>query len=267
MSLETEQETLAEISEVQTQTNAEPKAEVVTTEAQTDGAEGEKKSGQEKTFTQAELDAILQRRLAKERRQLRSELRETVQMAREIAQPTNQNQQESDGKPRREQFQNEDDWLDARDAWRDAQREATKRQADARSEFEDISKKTTKLYAQAAKLPGFDSDAFDEAIATPGLSRESLLTLVESDVAPQLMAHFASNPEDVERIAKLSPLRQAAELGKLEDKVAAKPQTTKAPAPLNGSVKGSGSGIPDLERADFATYKKLRAQSGARWAG
>jgi hypothetical protein len=241
-----------------------------TTQAQTDGAEGgEKDSPVPKTvtLTEEELQSRIERATAKAAAKAeRRAFREARDMLGQQQQPRQAQQAApDDGKPTRAQFASEDEWLDARDAWRDRQRETESRQNSEREAQRSIATKTEKLYAQAEKLPGFDRDAFDEAISTPGLHGVTVRALIASDAAAQLMAHFASNPEDVERIAKLSPERQAAELGKLEVKLQSAPKTTKAPPPV-GTVNGAGSGTPSLESADFQTYKKLRAKQGARWA-
>lgn len=251
--------------EAQTPASATDTAE--TTEARTDGAEGgEKESPVPRTYSEEELRERIERATAKaaakaERRAFR-EARDML--ARQ--QPQQSPQQDSDdGKPRREQFASEDDWLDARDVWRDKQREAQSKQQREAESTRTLRTKTDDLYARAEKIPGFDRDAFDDAIGIDGLHAVTVRALIESDAAPQLMAHFAGNPEDVERIAKLSPERQAAELGKLEIRLQSAPKTTKAPPPV-GTVNGAGSGTPSLESADFATYKALRAKQGARWA-
>lgn len=237
-----------------------------TTDAQTDSAEGGKQESpapEVKTFTQDDVNAIVQREKLKAERKAFREARDML--ARQQAPQAPQQTANDDGKPRREQFASEDEWLDARDVWRDRQREMQTRQQRAEETARTIATKTEKLYAQAEKLPGFDRLAFDEALETPGLAPVTLRALVDSEVAPQLMAHFASNVGEVERIAKLSPERQAVELGKLEVKLQAAPKTTKAPPPV-GTVNGAGSGTPNLESADLSTYMKLRAKQGAWWA-
>ena len=65
------------------------------------------------------------------------------------------------------------------------------------------------------------------------LSDGARRAIIESDLGPQLLHHLATNPDDHERIADLSPVRQVAELGKLE--VTMKPVAKKAsnaPAPI-----------------------------------
>lgn len=89
--------------------------------------------------------------------------------------------------PSRENFTSDEAWLDARDNYRDAQREAkikAERQSQTHAELAD---KTEKLYAKAEKIQGFDRESFDDLPLTSSIAQ----ALIESDIAPQLMAHLA----------------------------------------------------------------------------
>jgi hypothetical protein len=267
----TGQDTPAVAGEV-TNPEAAP-ANAAQAQAQTDGAQVDNPSpAQEKTFSQKELDEILQKRLAKERRQSQQQLRQAIQLAREMHQPTQQREQQpsDDGKPRREQFASEDAWLDARDAWRDQQREQKAQAERTQAQQKTLAERTEKLYADAAKLPGFDADAFDDVLDTPGLTREAVLALIDSDVGPQLMAHLAGHPDEAARIAKLPAVRQAAEIGKLEDRITAapKPPAVKkpgAPAPIE-PIGGGASPIKTLASAqNMDDFKAAMRKAGSRW--
>jgi hypothetical protein len=80
------------------------------------------------------------------------------------------------------------------------------------------------------------------------------------------MAYMSANPDEVERITKLSDARQAVELGKLEAKLQSAPKTSKASPPISPVTGARGGASPDLGSADFAAYKAMRAKQGARWA-
>lgn len=218
-----------------------------------------------KTFTQDELNEIVQKEKAKaeakaERKAARA-YREGVERSTPQAQPA---QPVADSMPKREAYATDEAWLDARDAHRDAKRDeqlASERQKESQAK---LAKTTAKIYAQAEKIVGFDRDAFDELPITATMAG----ALIESDIAAQLMAHMASDPDEVERIAALSPARQAVEIGKLEVKLsAAKPKTTNAPAPITPvgtRGKPSTSSLPSDED-DIATWmRKEQARTRAR---
>lgn len=224
---------------------AQPNA--ATTEAATGAVEGGTPSQERKTFTQEELDDILQKRIAKaearaERRVMRT--LERFMPGQAPAQPQQTTQQAQDGKPQRAQYANDEAYVDALTDWKLEQREAKATEGRQQEQQKSLQKKTEAIYAEAQKLPDFDRDAFDEL----PLTKPMVEALIDSEAAAKLMHYMASHPEEVERIATLSPSRQAAELGKLEVKATEvkPPQRSNAPAALS-AVKGtpSSNSAPD----------------------
>ena len=106
-------------------------------------------------------------------------------------------------------------------------REARKQQAEMEREWQ-------KKEAEArAKIEDFE-DAFDDFVSGRP-TQEIVATVMESPIGPELAAFLGNNPEELRRIKALSPRRQIAELGKIEDKLtkpASKPKTTAAPPPI-----------------------------------
>ncbi len=249
-------------------TAANPEAAQVnaaTTDAQTDGAEGGEvvPAAPEKTFTQAELNEIVSKEKAKaEAKAERRVLRTVEKMLPPQGQPQHSQAAPKDAPPSRDQFANDEAWLDARDEWRDGRRDAKQAQERQQAQASKTTQATEKIYAQAQKIPGFDREEFDALPLTGPMAQ----TLIESEQAAQLMAYMASNPEDVARIAGMSPARQAAEIGKLEAKLAAvpTPKPSKAPTP----IKPIGSGntpITNLTSAGMDDYIAQRKKQGAAW--
>lgn len=235
-------------------------------DAGTENAHGDEEKApeqEERKFTQSELDELLQKRLAKER--AKAERRE-AQILREALeavkrQPAHVEPKPVDNAPKREHFASDDEFIDAKVEHALRQREAVVKEHQVRQSQEALNTKTEKLYAEAAKLPDFDQDTFDELPMSSVMAN----AIIESDVAPKLMAYMSANPEEAERISRLPAVRQAAELGKLEVKLSAAPKTTKAPAPI-APVAGKGSADSPLEKLSFDDYKKARQKQGARWA-
>jgi hypothetical protein len=97
-------------------------------------------------------------------------------------------------------------------------------------------------------------------------SQQARMAIVESEVGPNLLFHLATHLEEAERIAGLSPVRQIAELGKLEDKISAPPKkTTSAPAPIS-PVNGGKTASKDISKMSQEEYEQHRKSQGARWA-
>jgi hypothetical protein len=233
------------------------------TETGTETPQGEEKQApvEEKTFTQKQVDEILQKRLAKSEARAERRAKEAYREALEAVTRTQPAPKQESQEPTRDQFASDADWIDAKVEYKLQQREAAAKQNAQREAQQTLVTKTENLYAQAEKIAGFDRESFDELPLTKPLAA----AIIDSDVAPQLMAYMASNPEEVERIAKLSEARQAVELGKLEVKLQASPKTSKAPPPID-PVGAKGKQTPSPSDMSFAEYKAYRAKQGARWA-
>ena len=237
---------------------------VATLPDDTQAPEDVKTEAETKTLTQEELNEIIQKEKAKaeakaERRALKA-YRETLE--RFAPQQPVQTQQKVDSPPSREAYATDEAWLDARDEWRDAKRESETRQKQQEQSAKSVATKTESIYAEAAKLPGFDRDAFDELPLTPAIAN----ALIDSDEAAKLMAHLSAHPDDVDRIAKLSPARQAAEIGKLELKLTSAPKVSNAPAPIKPIGSRGSASNSDPSRMTMEEYAAKRKAEGARWA-
>jgi signal recognition particle GTPase len=233
------------------------------TEISTETETGEEKQApvEEKTFTQKELDEILQKRLAKSEARAERRAKEAYREALEAVTRTQPVQAKESNEPTRDQFASDADWIDAKVEYKLQQREAAAKQETQKQAQQTLTSKTEALYAQAEKIAGFDRESFDEL----PLTRQLAAALIDSDVAPQLMAYMSSNPEEVERISKLSDARQAVELGKLEVKLHASPKTSKAAPPIE-PVGAKGKQSPNPSEMSMAEYKAYRQKQGARWA-
>ena len=244
-----------------------PAPETADTPKETSAApEGEQETQVEQetvTLTKQELADKLSRVEAKaeakaERRALRA-YRETL----ERFAPQQPTQQTPDGKPTREAFNGNDEaYVEALTDWKIDQRDLKQRQDREAASLQQTQTKTEKMYAEAAKIPTFDREAFDELPLTPTIAQ----TIVDSDTAPQLMAWMTSNPDEVERIARLSPARQSAEIGKLEARLSVTKTTKEAPPPIK-TVGGGGSVTNgDMSKMTPDEYVAARAKQKPFWA-
>jgi hypothetical protein len=245
----------------ETATSVAAQTNAATTEGQTDGQSDENDSpAAEKTFTQKELDEILQKRLAKAQRTARREALQEFAALQPRQQP--EPKQTDDGKPARAQYADDEAYVDALTDWKLDQRDKVAKAESAKQQAQTVSKKIDQLYAEASKLDGFDAEAYDEL----PLTRAMVEAVLDSDVAPALMKHMADNPEEVERIAKLSPARQAAELGKLEAKLdspAPAKKHSSAPDPITPLRKPNGA-AKTFDTTDPRAAKELSTSEWIR---
>ena len=195
-----------------------------------------------KTYTQAELEAKIERRLARERGrtyrkigalEARLEERETRQQA----------PQPEDGAPQRDQFDSYEDYLraDARFVAREETRK--ERQAIAQAQQQRAAQQQHEVVAEKweeAKDTGREKyPDFDEVTqADIPITRAMATAIMESPMGHDVSYFLGKNPKEADRIGKLSFTRQVAEIAKIEVQLSANPpKTSDAPPPIT-QVKG-----------------------------
>lgn len=196
-----------------------------------------------KTFTQEELDQAISKRLAREQRKWERE------RAQEKAQP-----QTADVKP--EQFASTDEYVEAL-----AERKAQEK-LHAQAENRRIAEAEEK-FSQAEEAAREKYDDYEDVVTRNyGLHLTPLMADVikQSDIGADIAYHLGSHPKESDRIAKLPPLLQAKEIGKLEAKlVNAPPEPTKlskAPPPIS-PVKAKSSSVTTYDLDDPRSYEQL----------
>jgi hypothetical protein len=225
-----------------------------------------------KTFTQEELDSIVQKRLDKERRkferkQIEMETRERIAQERAAKPPAD------DPEPQESQFETYGEYLkalakhEARQTLRAERLEAeqAKSRASQQTEAQRINERQQELIEKGETK----FEDFEEVIKsdTNEYSRAAYLAALESDISSEILYHLAKNPEEGKRIASLPAYAQAKEIGKLEDKLSAKKpvKTSNAPEPIK--PLGNGTSAPvDLAKASMDDYMKHRLKDKPVWA-
>lgn len=213
--------------------------------------DGKKQDEPVKTFTQAEVDAMVQKRLLKEERRVH----------RRIEQQLRDQQQQSvlQTEPKRETFQDDQAYYRAqvehlaevRASEKLAERERA-REVEKRSEsFLDKADKATERYPD-----------FNAVVSNPTLPiNESMAEFIaESDSGADVAYFLGKNPGKAFEIAQLSPIKAARELAKIESELAARPKAnpSKAPEPINPvgqRGKASVSSLPS-DSDDIDTWMR-----------
>jgi hypothetical protein len=201
-----------------------------------------------KTFSQEELDAIVGKRLAREQRKWEREQAqrlETVQAQRPAATP-------SDLTP--DQFNTYEDYAEA----------LAEHKAEALLAKRETAKQHQELlehYHTREEVARDRYDDFEQVAYNPKLSiTEAMAQSIQaSDIGPDVLYWLGSNPKEADRIARLSPLLQAKEIGKLEAGMASSPpvrMTSTAPAPI-APVTARASGAPIYDTTDPRSTKSM----------
>ena len=198
-----------------------------------------------KTFTQEELDAIVGKRLAREQRKWE---REQAQRLAE-QQPR---QQPADLLP--EQFETYEDYADAL-----AERKA--QQLVARREAEQQQRALLDAYHEREETARDKYDDFEMVAYNPDLPVTEVMAraIQASEIGPDVLYHLGTNPKDAARIARLDPILQAREIGKIEVQLGAAPPIKKAsnaPAPI-APVTARTTGSPNYDTTDPRSVKSM----------
>ena len=173
---------------------------------------------------------------------------------------------DANGKPVLASYETYEDYVEALAEWKIEQRESKRVQADAAKQHQTAWQK--KIEDAKAKLEDWDDvvNSATDVPVTPAMQQ----AIFEMEQGPLVVHYLASHPAEAKRISELSPLSQARELGKIEDKVSTKtepetkPAVSRAPRPPS-TVRGSNGN--DLGRepdpSDFAKWSKWKDRQEA----
>jgi hypothetical protein len=196
-----------------------------------------------KTFTQEELDAAIGKRLAREQRKWEREqaARQTVPVAPKEM-PSIDNFESTDAYAEALALRKAEELL--------AQRDRQKEQAEIVEAYSEREEKARDKY-----------DDFEDVVYNPKLRITDVMaeTIQYSDLGPDLAYWLGSNPKEAERIARLSPIMQAREIGKIEVRLSDNPpvkKTTSAPTPIS-PVTARSSGSPSHDTTDPRSIKTM----------
>ena len=186
---------------------------------------------------------------------------EKIRLAEELEKVKNE-RLKTDGRPKLEDFETDEDFYDALTEWKWDQREAKAKELQAKeNETKTRQQKEAEFAERVANTNKSGKKKYKDyeqvVFSLPGdvMSNEMAQALFET-VAPEDIAyHLGKNPSEAAKIAKLSPLKKAIALGKIEERLTNK-KTTNAPPPIS-PVKGKSSSTFDPD--------KLLAENPQEW--
>ena len=200
--------------------------------------------GAAKSFTQEEVDAIFSKRLAKAQRKWD---REQTQKAKSQPVPT---------EPLKA-----DDFADA-PSYADALAERKAQELLAKRDAEAERAATLDAYHDREEEARNKYDDFEQVAYNPKLPVTETMaqTIQATDNGPDVIYYLGSNPKEAERIARLSPLLQAREIGKIEANLGSNPpakKTSTAPAPIAPVTARTSTGTPAYDTTDPRSVKNM----------
>lgn len=231
----------------------------------------------ERKFTQAELNAVVEKRLAKERaRRDREQEAERRLAALERAAPKPVVSADP-AAPKRESFDDYENYIEAKAAYvaeqkfnglvtaRDkAAKEAKEKEdhATAQKAFDG------RMTAAATKYPDFQ-DALETAQTLP-ITDAMFGAMIRLEEGADLVHYFGTHPAEAHRIAQLHPTVQATEIGKLAAKLPATvsqpASVSKAPEPIEpiGGKTSAASDTPPTNPEEFKRWHDARERAKAQ---
>jgi hypothetical protein len=216
--------------------NAENAPEVV---------ESQNEHVEEKKYSQAEIDAMIGKRLAREQRKWEREQQQRAAETQIVKAPS---------AATADQFESPEAYAEAL-AYQKAEELIAKREA-AKQQSQVLESYQEREEAARDKYDDFEQVAYNPKLPITNVMAE---TIQSSDIGPELAYYLGSNPKDAERISRMSPLAQAKEIGKIEAKLADNPpvkRTTSAPAPIS-PVSARSTGAPALDTTDPRSIKSM----------
>ena len=200
-----------------------------------------------KTFTQDEVDAMIGKRLARERRTWE---RDRVRIPESVATPAPVAQ---------DQYESVEKYADALATQKAEQllhqREMERQQSAILESYHEREEQARDKY-----------EDFEQVAYNPSLKITTVMaqTIQASEIGPDVAYYLGTNPKEADRISRLSPFLQAKEIGKIEAKVTDSPPVRKpsnAPAPIQPVAARSSSG-PAYDTTD---PRSLKSMSTSDW--
>jgi hypothetical protein len=226
----------AEVPAPELEATVAPVSEVQTPEV----AEDQVEQQEEKKYSQAEIDAMIGKRLAREQRKW--ERAQQSAPAAPVAPVVP------------EQFATTEDYVEALALQKAdqllSQREQQKHQKEVIEAYHDREEEARNKY-----------DDFEQVAYNPNLpiTSDMAQAIQYSDIGPDLAYHLGANPKEAERISRLPPILQAKEIGKLEAKLTTNPpvkKTTSAPTPIS-PITARSTGSPAYDTTDPRSIKTM----------
>jgi len=271
-------------SPVDTEAVEEESAEPEVQEEQSEPKEAEKEANQEgerkqnpkleKRFSEITKQREEARQEAQRERQARLDLEQRLAALEQQRQP--EQAVNIDQEPQPSQFSDAFEYAKALAEYSTEKALAERDRQIAQAREQEAQQKIIQSWAQKvqaakAEMPDFDDMVASSDVVVNNAVRDAIL---ESDVGPKILYHLAENNDLARKIAGLSPNAALREIGKLEARFEAKPETvqtapvvrSKAPAPIQPIRGGQGKAdIPISPNGEF--HGSYQAWKAARKSG
>jgi hypothetical protein len=225
----------------------------------------------ERTFTQKELDDIVQKRLAKESKRaerLGEERARREAAERELERLRTANQPKPpQGEPNPENYTDPKEFVRDLIRWERQQETEQSKQVEREQLDREYTQRQVEYVAERFdlaedKFPGLK----DRLTDVPALTPRMLEFVIEDDHGFTVGDYLSEHHDEAKKIARLAPYKQLQELRTLAARLTAPPKTTTAPAPIvpNTTAAKVETGYrPDMTDKQFSEWRRRqKAQRG-----
>ena len=246
-------------------------AQVENSDSPPESTEAETTKPETPPETEEQRKSKYQRRIDRKNAEIaaaRTEARLYKERLEQLEAQARQPQQRAAGAPTLDQFDNFEDYMSARVAFEAEKVVETRlsrvQQAEAERKAQEAHHRVLTSWQDKQAAAADKYADFEEVVggSDAPVTPEMRQAIVESDAGADIAYYLAQHPEEAKRIAQLSPIRQIAEIGKLELKASApvvkRPTATPPPvSPIGAKAKAEKdpSQMTDLE---FAKWRKAQ---------
>jgi len=197
----------------------------------------------------------------------RAEFKAKVELYERMQQQSQQKPAPGSERPARENFGNDEDYVDALVQYKlEARLEPMQRELAAKQEQAKVEESWNAKIAQArTDYPDMD-EVLSEAQSVP-VSPAMAEAIKSSDLGGDLVYFLGKDPDLANKIARMSPIAAARELGRIESyieyekaqkKAAPKPAVSKAPAPIKPPKSSNSAGVKSVDEMSPSEYIAFR---------
>ena len=173
------------------------------------------------------------------------------------------------GKPRMDDFENDEEYFDALTDWKLEQRAAKDEEARKANRKERDKQTAQQSFAKTVEsINDVGRDKYQDyeelVFSMPGdvMSQEMVLLLAETTVPADIAYHLAKNPQEALKISKMPIHKRAMAIGRIEDRILIKSKTPdSATAPINPGKTNKGAPVGDsakLVKKNVKEWMRLR---------
>ncbi len=204
-----------------------------------------------KTFTQAEVDALIQKRLLKEERRVHRRIEQQLREQQQVQVLKNE--------PKRESFADDEAFIKAQVEHLAEVKAAEKLAAQRRAEEAERRNESFNEKAEKAveRYPDFHAVVNNPMLP---INDDMAEFITESDLGAEVAYYLGKNQTKAAEIAGMSAVKAARELARIESELAARPKATvsNAPEPINPvgtRGKSTASALPS-DSDDIETWMR-----------